>query len=380
MVAFLSAASHLHLHGRRAQSVLKIGLNRTGIKMDKVKIDIPRKEDGKWGSYISKYPADSGKVQANMFTSGTRNVITSASGQAEKRSGGAIWNPNSTLSGAALDQYEAVFTSGQRLFVVNDAGTIKASTGNQLFTSIQSGFTNPSNFEFVTYQSRVYGCNGVDNPIVLDVATSYGGVPYTVNVAKTRAMGAQVPATACTASGPSAGGSVPVGSHTYKVTYVYYNGVEESNGNTASGVVAATTGNQTIALSSIPVGGYGVTGRNIYRDNNDGNYLLLTSINDNTTTTFSDTLALGSTPTPIPTTSGLPPVFKYVAFYLDRLFVIDVTGKNIIWSTAGQPDCFNPANAISGPQDDVMTAIYVFNGIPWVFGQHTTGQILGNTD
>jgi hypothetical protein len=70
--------------------------------MNKVPFDIPRKEDGKWGSYISKYPADSGKVPPNAFTADTRNVITSATGMAEKRLGGAIWNPNSLLSGAAL--------------------------------------------------------------------------------------------------------------------------------------------------------------------------------------------------------------------------------------------------------------------------------------
>jgi hypothetical protein len=57
-----------------------------------------------------------------------------------------------------------------------------------------------------------------------------------------------------------------------------------------------------------------------------------------------------------------------------------VTGKNISWSNAGQPDIFDPNNIIAGPQDDVMTAIYVFNGKPYVFGQHTVGTIEGTTD
>lgn len=350
--------------------------------MDKVTLDIPRNEDGKWGSYISKYPADSGKIPHNAFTNGTRNIITSATGGADKRQGGAIWNPNSLLSAAALDQYEGIFQSGTRLFLVNDAGTLKASTGNGLFTSITAGFANPANFEFATYQDRVYGCNGVDAAIVMDTVTSYGGVSYSFTTAKTKLMGAQAPGSAPTATRntDSTVSQVPAGSHTYKITFVYYSGVEESNGSTASAVCVNDGTHTSNALTAIPVGGYGVTARNIYRDNNDGVYVLLATISNNTATTYTDILPIGATPTPIPTTHFAPGIFKYIALYLDRLFTIDITGKTIGWSSAGEPDVFHPDNVISGPQDDVMTAITIFNGIPWVFGQHTVGTILGSDD
>ena len=353
--------------------------------MDKIAFDIPKAADGKWGSYISKYKADSGKVQPNMFSINSRNIVTSLSGQAEKRSGGVIWNPNSLLSGAPLDQYEGIFLSGERLLIMNDAGTLKASTGNGLFSDIVggTGFTNPANFEFATYQNRVYGCDAVDGPIVIDTVTSYGGVSYSATPAKIRGMGAQVPSSAATAvrATDSTTNQVPAGSHTYKITYLYYNGAEESNGSATSAVCVNDSSHTSNSLTAIPAGGYGVTARNIYRDNNDGNFLLLATLSDNTTTSYTDILPVGSTPTPIPTTNGLPPTFKYVALYLDRLFVIDVTGKNIFWSNPGEPDVFNQsANSISGPQDDVMTAIYLYNGIPWVFGQHTVGVILGTTD
>lgn len=350
--------------------------------MEKVTLDIPRNEDGKWGSYISKYPADSGKIPHNAFTNGTRNVITSATGNADKRQGGAIWNSNSLLSAAALDQYEGIFQSGTRLFIVNDAGTLKASNGNGLFTSITAGFANPANFEFATYQDRVYGCNGVDAAIVMDTVTSYGGVTYSFTTAKTKAMGAQAPGSACTATRQtdSTTGQIGAGSHTYKITFVYYSGVEESNGNTASAVCVNDATHTSNALTAIPVGGYGVTARNIYRDNNDGVYVLLATISNNTATTYTDILPVGSTPTPIPTANFVPGIFKYIALYLDRLFTIDITGKTISWSIAGEPDVFHPDNVISGPQDDVMTAITIFNGIPWVFGQHTVGTILGSDD
>jgi hypothetical protein len=350
--------------------------------MNKVPFDIPRKEDGKWGSYISKYPADSGKVPPNSFTTDSRNVITSSTGMAEKRLGGAIWNASSLLSGAALDQYEGIFASGQRLLIVNDAGTLKASTGTGLFTSITAGYTNPANFEFVTYQGRVYGCNGVDSPICLDTVTSYGGVSYVFTTAKTKVMGAQAPSSAPTATRntDSTASQVPAGSHRYKITYTYYNGVEESNGSAASAVCVNDATHTSNALTAIPVGGYGCTARNVYRDDNNGVYLLLDTIANNTATTYTDILPIGSTPTPMPTANNVPGVFKYCALNLDRIFVIDITGKNISWSNAGQPDIFDPANVISGPQDDVMTAIYVFNGRPYVFGQHTVGTIEGTTD
>lgn len=343
---------------------------------------IPQAADGKWGSYISKYPADSGKLPMNAFSKDTRNLITSASGQAEKRPGGTIWNPLSLLSGPALDQYEGIFDSGVRLLIVNDAGTLKASTGNGLFQSISAGYANPANFEFASYQNRVYGDNGIDAPIVIDTATSYGGVTYSFTTAHVMPAGATAPVTAPTAvrAVDSTANQIPAGSHTYKVTFVYYNGTEESNGGPASGVVVNDATHTSTNLTAIPIGGYGVTARNIYRDNNDGNWLLLDFIANNTATTYLDKLPIGATPTPIPTQNALPPIFKYVALYLDRLFVIDITGKTIAWSDAGEPDVFEPQNFIAGPQDDVMTAIYIYNGIPWVFGQHTVGTILGTTD
>ena len=347
--------------------------------MQKATFNIPG-QDGAWGSYISKYPPDSYKVTANAFTAGTVNVITDKTGQADKRQGGVLWNSTSQLSGPPLDQYEAVFQSGVRHFIVNDSGTIKASTGNGIFNTITAGFTNPANFEFVTYQNRVYGDNGVDSPITYDIGTSYGGVSYSFTTAKTKYMGCQVPSSHLTVGTPTSGGAVPAGSHRYVVTYLYYN-EEESNGGSASSVVSITS-NQTVPLTAIPIGGYGVTGRNIYRDNNDGNYLLLTTIADNTTTTFTDTLLIGSTPTPLPIFNDTPPLFSKCALFLDRIFIAGVAGSPnlLFWSNAGAPDLWNPNNWIQCQSDDVITAIVVCNGNLYIWGQHSFGVLQGNAD
>lgn len=352
--------------------------------MDKITLDIPSTQDGKWGSYISKYPGDSGKVPPNALTINSRNFVTAESGYAEKIMGGTIWNPNSSLGAPPIDQYEAIFSSGERLLIFNVAGMLKGSSGNNLFSVIQGGFNATANFEFSSYSDRVYGDNGIDAPIVIDIATSYGGVSYSFTLAKVKPMGAQPPVTAPTATlvVDSTAGQIPAGAHTYKITFVYYNGQEESNGGPASAPVTNDATHTSTNLTAIPIGGYGVTARNIYRDNNDGNWLLLDTILNNTATTYHDILPIGGTPTPIPTENGLPPVFKYIANYLDRMFVAGIEGApaTLQWSNAGEPDVFNPVNTVLCRNDDVITAVFVFNGLLYVFGQHSLGVILGTTD
>jgi len=193
-------------------------------------------------------------------------------------------------------------------------------------------------------------------------------------------MGAQTPSSAPVAGAPTAGGAVPNGAHTYKVTYLYYD-FEESNGSAASGVQTAGAGNNTIPLSSIPIGGYGVTARKIYRDDNDGVWLHLATISDNTTTVYSDTLAIGVTPTPIPTDNGTPPSFSLLALWVDRLFVAGVPGdpSTLFYSETSQPDIFTSAAQIECNQEDPITGLVVYFDRPIIFNRRSMGQILGKT-
>ena len=411
--------------------------------MNKQSVQLPGAQ-GDWGSYISKYQPDSSKVLDNMFTANSKNFVTDQTGMIDKRQGGVTWNRTSFAQPAA-DTYEAIFDSGARHFLRIGGGVLSASTGTGLFDVITSGYSSIGNFEWVTYQNRSYGCNGINNPQVYDIATSYGGVSYSFTTAKTKDMGAQAPVSAPTVGTPTAGGAVPVGSHRYQITFEYYS-EEESNGSpisatqTATGTTANDTtqsiaftvssvidgthlqissttgmlvgdtivqgahsttitaitdathitvvttsgwvsGNNTIALSNIPIGGYGVTARNIYRDNNaDGNFLLIDTINDNTTTTYTDVIAQGSTPTPIPTFNNVPPVFSKCALWLDSIFIAPTGESNTIrYSNTGAPDVFDPSNFIVCQSDDVVTALYVYNGKLYVFGLHSVGTIEGNT-
>jgi uncharacterized phage protein gp47/JayE len=81
------------------------------------------------------------------------------------------------------------------------------------------------------------------------------------------------------------------GSYEYAVTFV------NSSGETLQGPdsVAVTPVNQQVDLTAIPIGGPGVTARKIYRQKNGlGNYQLVTTIANNTTTTYTDNITDGS--------------------------------------------------------------------------------------
>jgi len=346
--------------------------------MNKSTVTLPG-ADGEWGSYISKYQPDSSKVLDNMFTANSKNFVTDQTGMIDKRQGGVQWNRTS-FGQAAADTYEAIFESGARHFLRVGGGILSASTGTGLFDVITSGYSTLGNFEWVTYQNRTYGCNGINPPQVYDIATNYGGVSYSFTTAKTKNMGAQAPVTTPTVATPTAGGSVPVGTHRYQVTFMYYDS-EESNGSPISATETTTSGFQTIPLTNIPIGGYGVTARNIYRDNNgDNNFLLVTTISDNTTTSFNDNIAQGSTPTPIPQFNNIPPTFGKCALWLDSIFIAPSGETNLVrYSNSGSPDIFDPANFITCQSDDVVSALSVYNGKLYVFGLHSVGTIEGTT-
>lgn len=338
--------------------------------MKKVKLQIPTNE---WQDIRSKYaPDDSRFVDQNAFTSGTKNIDTEQDGTIRKMKGGTQFT---TLSNKASDQHEAIFSDGARHLLEVENGTLKFTSGVASMTTVTSGYTASANFEFATTRNRVYFGNGITNQ-VYDKTASYGGVGY--SVPKTKVMGAQAPGSAATAT-IVAGAGVPVGGHTYKITFLYYD-FEESNGSSASNLVTIVAGpNQQVDLSVIPVGGYGVTDRKIYRDNNDGVYVLVGTISNNTATTFSDNAAAGTTP--IPTDNGIPPVFGQVKLFLERLWLAQISGEpfTLYFSEAGFPDIVESTNFIQCNPEDPITALFVYRGRLLIFNRRSLGQILGDT-
>jgi hypothetical protein len=343
--------------------------------MEKLTISI---DPETWGNLITKYQPHSPSLKETDFSQGTINLDTDTNGSLTKRKGGPNYN-QTLLAAPTKDQYEAIFSDGARHLLVVANGEIKYSSGDTIFNTVVNGtgYNTSANYEFATTQDRVYGCNKVNAPIVYDRIAVYGGAAP-VTVPRIKNMGAQVPVTAPSGS-IAAGGSVPIGAHRYKVTYIYYD-AEESNGGPSSSVLTTTGGNQTINLTAIPIGGYGVTQRGLYRDNNDGNFVLLTYITDNTTTVYSDILSVGVTPLPILDNQGLPPTFGLITNWLNRLWLAQVPGDpyTLFYSEADQPDIYGAENQLLCNQEDPITAIVVYFDRLVVFNRRSMGQILGS--
>lgn len=339
--------------------------------MEKLPITI---EPTDWGNLVSKFRPDSKQVSIADFTAGTINIDTDVNGNITKRKGGPNYNAI-LLAAAAKDQYEAIFSDGTRHLLVVANGEMKYSTGDTLFNTIVNGtgFSAGANFEFATTQDRVYGGNGVNPPQVYDKVTSYGGVAYTAPRLKN--MGLQVPATPATAA-VGAAGNVPAGSYTYKITYLYY-GSEESNGSPVSNTVVPGVASQ-INLTSIPVGGYGVTARKIYRSSGP-DWLLVGTLSDNTTTIFTDNSAAGTFL--IPDDNNAPPVFALIASWLGRLWIAKIVGEpyTLLYSDANLPDVFLSDNIVLCNEQDPITGLVVYLDRLIIFNRKTMGQILGLT-
>lgn len=164
--------------------------------------------------------------------------------------------------------------------------------------------------------------------------------------------------TACTATLSGTAGSVDSGDHYYKISFV--NAAGETLAGAASGAVTAD-GAHKVDLTSIPTGTSGeCTSRKVYRTKagvaSTGDYYLVTTISDNSTTTYADNTADSALGAVSLTTStagtnlnvGDMPQGDYciewndrvyiagVSSYEDRLYYSSTPTNNIIqWSGAG---------------------------------------------
>lgn len=344
-----------------------------GIFTKKVSVTIPQQT---WGTIKTKYASDSLFVRLDELTGSSKNFDSLVNGNITKRLGGANYEASADTDGPNKDQFEAIFTDGVHHLLKVVAGKLKFSSGGGTFTLVTAGYSILGNFEFALFSDRVYFDNGIDSPQVYDRTTSYGGVSYAAP--QTKIMGAQAPVTPVTFAADTAGGAVPAGGHTYKTTFLYYD-FEESNGSPSSALHTVANPNNTVHLTAVPIGGYGVTARKIYRDDNDGVYRLVGTINDNTTVVFTDTASTGTAL--IPTTNNVPPSFKYITTNLDRTWIAGIPGdpSSLRFSEAGLPDVFPSANDILCNPEDPITALVVYDKKVYVFNRNSFGRILGST-
>jgi hypothetical protein len=154
--------------------------------------------------------------------------------------------------------------------------------------------------------------------------------------------------------------------YSYKITFVNKQGFE-SNASSQSANLTLTTGDANLLLTNIPVShDPQVIARKIYRTVAGGSlWIFIDRIEDNVTTTFSDTLAdeaLGSTTAPeagdVSLDNSPPPLGGIIKFWQHTMFMAGDPSapNNLYWSNADDVEGFPQLNVAS--LDDKITAIY----------------------
>lgn len=182
-------------------------------------------------------------------------------------------------------QFENAFLANQ--LVLNDMFIATASLqgliqhGTDLGVPMKVG-------TFSTGTITFEGQGGVYVPVNTEVAYNAGaGVDpmYFLTTADGTIPNPGTPSAPTVAAG-GAGGLT--GTYEYRVTFVTASGETLPSVDSAPVVPSA----QQVNISNIPIGGVGTIQRNIYRDKNGaGDYRLVGTINDNTTTTFTDNVS-----------------------------------------------------------------------------------------
>lgn len=127
-------------------------------------------------------------------------------------------------------------------------------------------------------------------------------------------------------------GNVDDGIHSYVVTFVTADG--ETEAGTASSTVTTTSGDGKVDLSAIPVGGASVTSRKIYRTEAGGaTYKLLTTISDNTTTTYEDDIADSALGAGAPSTNSTEDPILNALITASRVMVEEFLNRALISQT-----------------------------------------------
>jgi len=252
----------------------------------------------------------------------------------------------------------------------DDAGT--------LTTKIKTGLTDGARVQFVTYKDNVIAFNNADSPVKYD-----GHTVITDNTAGARTANelcAQIGAPfAKLATGSNLDAS---GWYMYKIAW--YDGTTYKYSNAKSNPILTGSSVRAIDLTDIPLGPAGTTQRIIYRTSGNSTqanveasttYYRLTTIANNTATTFSDnvtdaTIEADSAPTRATAEAGTnvtPPIGAYPLIHEDHLFIAGnpTNQSDIFWSDAFNPNYFDPAayEPVRPDDGDVITFMRLQLGI-----------------
>lgn len=276
------------------------------------------------------------------------NVIFDA-GSVETRQGYSKLNTASVGSFACDGLYTRHDSDGSETMCAFYGGHFFTVNGTSMVTvpSAQSVFTAGVRMAACEQEDYLFMGNG-------------GQIPYKWNGAEFTRHGVYPPTTTSTVA--SQGTGVLTGDFTYKVTTVNSNLVESDVGPVTATFTAASA---TLRVSSIPTfaASYGVNARRLYRSD-AGTWKRVTTISDNTTTTFDDNVTTAALGVAAPTDNGVPPKYNACIYHQNRLFVNDPANPNLVWySELGNPYTFASTNFrnIGDSSGDIVRGFGVYD-------------------
>ncbi len=142
------------------------------------------------------------------------------------------------------------------------------------------------------------------------------------------------PAPTAALASPSAPGNVDNGAHRYLVTFVTADGETDAGAATGAVTVADKAVNGQVALTNIATGGAAVTARKIYRTVAAGAvYKLLTTLANNTATTYTDNVADASLGADAPTANTTQDPHLTMLIQVVRQRAEKKTGRQLVRAT-----------------------------------------------
>ncbi len=152
-------------------------------------------------------------------------------------------------------------------------------------------------------------------------------------------MGIPQPNSAPSIAGTGGTGNVPAGDVRYKVSYMNSFVVEgDVSLPTTTFTISASS---VVSLVSIPIApqSFGVAARKLYREDatTSGLFKLVTTINDNVTTVYTDDIESTALATEAPEDQGEPPPFEMAVVHKERIFMKSPGDPLVYYTDLGNP-------------------------------------------
>lgn len=278
---------------------------------NKLEIDVPRLDGG-----LNKKDGPS-KIDITESPD-CLNVSFGDRGSVETREGTSYYNTSTAEIGSNVIDG---LTEYKNTMVVWAGGNMYRVSGTTAVTvaSAESQFASGTFVAYERYQDILFCSDGTNGPFRYEGGQSFYN------------MGITAPSAPTGASDTSGGGDIAADTYYYAVTYVNTHVVEGGIGSASVAVTLAASA--SVDVSSIPTGTEieGVSTRNVYRATSaTGPWLFVKELADNTTSSFSDNVAVGSEGSEPPDDGTAPTPFTTIKAHKERLWFDDSNNRTLL--------------------------------------------------